>query len=306
MRVGDLSAAQSAVEEAQVAARTDVDRAAALALLGQITDGLGDYVKTQTILAEAVPLARSSGDRLTLCRALDVLGLVNLHVGKFEEARLALEESLALACELGDVPRELRALDRLGVVADFQGDLTGAERLFSEVHTRAVAAGNREWEMNALEGLGVIADERGDFARAQEHGRRSLAIAREIGAQAIVAIGLISQADGDIRLGDTATARLELREGLALAQRLGILPYMVLAVTNFGKLAYAEGKTEQALGLFGLVHRQPAFRADLQREMDLTLAKWELNPSMVEAGMAKGAELDWDKTIEELLKGETT
>jgi hypothetical protein len=36
--------------------------------------------------------------------------------------------------------------------------------------------------------------------------------------------------------------------------------------------------------------------------MDMTLAEWALEPSVVEASMAKGAELDWDKTIEELLK----
>jgi hypothetical protein len=36
--------------------------------------------------------------------------------------------------------------------------------------------------------------------------------------------------------------------------------------------------------------------------MDIILAEWALDPSVVEAGLAKGAELDWDKTIEELLK----
>jgi hypothetical protein len=34
----------------------------------------------------------------------------------------------------------------------------------------------------------------------------------------------------------------------------------------------------------------------------MTRAEWALDPSVVEAGLAKGAELDWDETIEELLK----
>jgi hypothetical protein len=35
--------------------------------------------------------------------------------------------------------------------------------------------------------------------------------------------------------------------------------------------------------------------------MDRMLAEWGLDPSVVEAGLAKGAELDWDETIGELL-----
>jgi len=56
------------------------------------------------------------------------------------------------------------------------------------------------------------------------------------------------------------------------------------------------------LPLFGLARRHPAFSREFQHEMDMTLAEWALEPSVVEASMAKGAELDWDKTIEELLK----
>jgi hypothetical protein len=35
--------------------------------------------------------------------------------------------------------------------------------------------------------------------------------------------------------------------------------------------------------------------------MDAALARWSLDPAVVEAGLAKGAELDWDATIKELL-----
>ena len=32
-------------------------------------------------------------------------------------------------------------------------------------------------------------------------------------------------------------------------------------------------------------------------------AEWALDPSVVEAGMKKGEELDWEETVRELLKG---
>ena len=97
-RLGDFPAARAAIEQAQAAATTDRDRAGALAMLSEMTSaGLGDYVGAQNILAQAVPLARASGDDLTLCRALYALGDVHYRLGKPEAAKVAMAESLALA-----------------------------------------------------------------------------------------------------------------------------------------------------------------------------------------------------------------
>ena len=156
--------------------------------------------------------------------------------------------------------------------------------------------------MTALNGLSLAADERGALTLAQDYGRQALALARELGTQPDIALYLINLADGDIQLGDIATARRELQEGLALAQRLGALRLVVLAVMNFGELAYAEGQTKWALALMGLARRQPMWSIFAKQFLDAALAEWGLDSSAAEAGMAKGAELDWDKTIEELLK----
>lgn len=300
-RLGDYPATRAAIAQAQVAAKTDADRAAALALLGEVTSDMGDYAEAQAILAEAVPLARSSGGGLTLCRALYALGDVNWRQGKLDDARVSLDESLALARALGDLTRELFALNRLGIVY-LQIDLAKAEQLITEVHTRAVAAGNRERAMVALNNLGLVAFERKDNALARDFQQQELALAREIGAQSAIAIGLINLADADIHLGQLSTVRANLREGLRLALRLGTLPWVIGAVMSFAELAHAEGQIERALALWGLARRHPAWHIDHQRGMDLTLAEWDLDPSVVEAGLAQGAALEWNKTIEELLK----
>jgi hypothetical protein len=52
-----------------------------------------------------------------------------------------------------------------------------------------------------------------------------------------------------------------------------------------------------------LARRQPAWSSDDQYLLGLTLARWALDPAVAEAGLAKGATLDWDATIQELLKG---
>ncbi len=301
-RLSDFPAARAAIEQAQSAAITDTDRASALAFLAEMTIQLGDYAEGQKILAEAVPLARACGDLQALCRALSALGSVNWRLGKLDDAKAAQEESLALARTLGDVTRELFALTRLGTVAVQQDDVAEAERLFKEIYTRAVAVGNRERAMTALNNLSVVADERQDFAASQAYSQQALTLAREIGAQQSIALYLLNLAEGDIKLGQLAAARAGLREGLALALRLGAHPWVAAAVKYFAKLAYAEGQTEQALTLLGLASLQPAWGSDDQHDMDTTLIQWALDAAVVEAGLAKGATLDWDATIQKLVK----
>jgi tetratricopeptide (TPR) repeat protein len=203
---------------------------------------------------------------------------------------------------LGDLTRELFALNRLGVIIGQQGDIAEAEQLFTEVHTRAVAAGNREPATIALNNLGAVAGVCKEYAAAREYFQQALALAREIGAQSSIALYLLNLAYMDIKLGQLAAAHAGLREGLALAVRLGALPWVVGAVTNFATLAYAEGRTERALALYGLARIHPAWSSLLQSLLDRALAEWALDPSVAEAGMKKGEELDWEETIQELLK----
>jgi class 3 adenylate cyclase/tetratricopeptide (TPR) repeat protein len=302
-RLSDFPAARAAIAQAQAAAKTDADRANALALLGEMTSIMGNYADAQKILTEAAPLARGNSDKLILCRTLYALGDVNWRLGKLDEARVALDESLALARALGNLTRELFALNRLGMAALTQGNVAEAERLFAEVHTRATAAGNRERAMAALNNLGEAAKERQDYALARGCYQQSLALARAIGAQSDAALFLINLAAMDTAVGQLSNARAGLREGLTLALRFGALPWVVGAVMYFAKLVYAEGQTERALRLWGLARRHPAWSSDNQHELDTALAEWALDPSVVEAGLAKGAELDWDATIQELLKG---
>jgi hypothetical protein len=106
-----------------------------------------------------------------------------------------------------------------------------------------------------------------------------------------------------IRLGGLSAARAEVHEGLALALRLGAVYEVVTAVTDFADVAHAEGQTERALALLGLARRHPAWDSKCQLYLDLRLAEWALDPAVVEAGLKKGEELDWEETIQALLKG---
>jgi adenylate cyclase len=301
LRLSDYPAARVAAQQAETSAQNDADRASALAFLGNlISSRLGNHHEAQKILEQAVPLARGCNVPLTLCRTLYALGANLYDLGRLDETQIALDESLSLARDLGDKTRELMALNRLAVLASIQGDSDGAERLFQEMHAGAVAAGNREREAVALGNLGVVAYERKDYAAARAYTQQSLALSREIGVQDMVATTLLNLAETNIVLGELPAARTDLRDGLALALRLGYLRIVLAAVTCFGYLAYAEGLAERALSLMGLARKHPAWSHEHQHEMDKLLAEWPLDPSVVEAGLAKGAKLDWSETIREL------
>ena len=300
--LGNFPAMRAAIAQAQAATASDADRAEALAVLGELTSLLGNYAEAQKLLIEAMPLARTSGDGPTLCRVLYVLGDLNRRLGKLDEAKAAQDESLTLARASGDVVRELFALHGLGHVVRQQNNLAEAERLYAEVYTRAVAAGNRYMAMYALNSLGLVADACKEYAAARDYLQQALVFAREIGAQLATALFFLNLADMDIKLDDFSSAREKLREGLALALRLGAPVRVLQAVHYFGYLAHAEGQTERALALLGLARQHPAWYSADQYELDVWLAGRALDPAVVEAGLAQGAALDWDATIQELLK----
>jgi hypothetical protein len=92
-----------------------------------------------------------------------------------------------------------------------------------------------------------------------------------------------------------------MREGLSLALRLNVL-LQVGMVTCFAELAHAEGQLDRALALFGLARSQAAWCGDDQRNLDATLTDWKIDPPVAEAGLKRGEALDWEQTIQELLR----
>lgn len=299
-RLGDYGAAQTVLQQALAADKTDADRAATQTLLAQISFLKGDYAAARTTLMATVPLARAAGDMNVLCRALSTLGRVDWRLGDMDGVVAAFEEALTLARSIGDVTRELAARNGLGV-AYLHADGAKAQRLLTEVRDRAQEVGNRERVMIALANLGVLEDERANDAAARDYHLQALAIARELGTQYYVAHHLSNLAGSEIALGDLAGAKKHNQEALTLAQRLGTDFVTIQALCNTVEIADAEGDREGALALAGLMRRQPAWSSEDTRWLNTLLHDWALDPDTAEAYLAKGDTLDWTTTIHALL-----
>jgi hypothetical protein len=154
--------------------------------------------------------------------------------------------------------------------------------------------------VTALNNLGATALARQDFPRARDHFKQALAIARELGAQYDIALFLLNSSYMEILLGQPDAGKSGLYEAAALAYRLDVPRLLVGAVSLWAILFLAQGQLERCLALLGLARRQPAWGSDLEQTMQLALAPWALEPAVVEAGLAQGAALDWDATVQEL------
>jgi predicted ATPase/class 3 adenylate cyclase len=270
---------------------------------GQIKAETGEYAEAEQFFEAALREARelSFEDELLLARCLYGLGNAHWRLGKLQTATRYCEQSRALAEKINDTNTLILALNRLGVLSGLAGDPAREEQLYQQGLNLALAIGNRERAAVLLNNLGALADEHGDYYKAMEYYRRAIPMVREIGAQQSLALYLLNLANSQIRVGDLQSAREHLREGMVLSEHIGAAPWLLIAVIFFARLEAARGNRSRALELLGLAEHHPAHSIDHQRLTEQMLQEWNLDDREVIAGMARGAALDWQASLRQLL-----
>ena len=209
------------------------------------------------LLAYSLPLARAA-DAETLAQVLYGVADVAWRVGDLETLNSYITESLSLARALDNSTLELMSLNRLGTMAYLKGDLATARAYYRTCLDLAQATGNMEREATALMNLGALAHRGGDTEAGLAYYRDALAHYRELGRSEQVVMALGNLAEAGIDRGELAGARTDLREGLALAWRLGLLPRTMVLLFVYGRLLAAEGQPEAAAATLRLVLHHPA------------------------------------------------
>ncbi len=258
--LGDFPAAERALFYARDYARRAGDgRGQALALywLSRVSISRGDYAQARMLLAYSLPLARAA-DAETLAQVLYGVADVAWRVGDLETLNSYITESLSLARALDNSTLELMSLNRLGTMAYLKGDMATARSYYRTCLDLAQATGNMEREATALMNLGALAHRGGDTEAGVIYYRDALTHYRELGRSEQIVMALGNLAEAGIDRGDLAEARVDLREGLALAWRLGLLPRALVLLFVYGRLLAAEGQTEAAAATLRLVLHHPA------------------------------------------------
>jgi predicted ATPase/class 3 adenylate cyclase/DNA-binding CsgD family transcriptional regulator len=185
------------------------------ALLARALTGCGyiasffDAEAARAYLAEAIGLARASGDRWRLSQILIAQAATALRAGDPPALRAAAGEGRDLADAIGDRFTSRRCRYGLGMAQVFQGDLAGAVAQFAAVADEAEAAHDEIWRADSLAGRGIALAYQGDTAAARAAADAAIEAAAELGGikagAAYGALALAALAAGDVPMAQDAT-----------------------------------------------------------------------------------------------------
>ncbi|HEX8918746.1 MAG TPA: LuxR C-terminal-related transcriptional regulator, partial [Chloroflexota bacterium] len=160
-------------------------RARALIWLGAIlvlsvdrtgVNGIDEAGHAEEVLTEGMDLARTSGDTVSIARALTFLGTLTLQTGEWDQGRHFLQEAQAYFQESGHDREIIQAILPRGVIAFLQGRDEEAMQLMDEILKRYQDVGD-DWGRGValLFAMSVTAT-RGDLTGASAMGQELLAI----------------------------------------------------------------------------------------------------------------------------------
>jgi tetratricopeptide (TPR) repeat protein len=201
--------------------------------------------ETQALVAEAVSIARETGDKLALAWALHLLGSW-IAREDYATGRTMLEECIALCRELNFQGGVCDAVHAQGDVAWEQGDAVAAHAWWSEAVRLARQAGLQGRVAITSVDLGMMAFHEGDYAMARNQIAESLALYRarhmhNLVAHALGSLGAVARAQAD-----TALARTCYQEKLAFWRNVGNRTGIAATLVEMGALALQEGDHAQA------------------------------------------------------------
>jgi predicted ATPase/DNA-binding SARP family transcriptional activator len=185
--------------------------------------------------------------------ALVAAGSLSLLLGNGAAARALLEEAVAVSREAAEKPALAMALNNYGLLMRDEGDSGAARRLFEEALAVNREIGDRQRQAANLSNLAGTLMHQGDDARAKPFYEEADAIDREFGVSgdAFWGPGVVA-----LKLGDEATARRILEEGLRRARAdrdhltiADILRHLAQLACRQGNYAAARVALEESLSL---------------------------------------------------------
>jgi tetratricopeptide (TPR) repeat protein len=261
--VGGSSAEQVRAAEESLAIFQDVgDRAGSawsMNMVGRDAISQGDYARAETLLEQALVLARQEKARWVMAQALEGLGNLALVRGSLLVARQRFEESLTLFRDVGDRRAIGGSCWWIGYNAVLLGDHALARARFDEALSICRELRSRSFfGFNLLE-LAALACIEGSYEQSRRFVEEALAIARDIGARwlhgwGLASAGWLARAERDIPRATALTAAA-LRLFNAAANSGGIGGCLL----NIGILAVEAGQVRRGACLLGASDRMRDF-----------------------------------------------
>ncbi len=275
-----------------------------LSSLGVIAWMQGDYEHARSWLNESLQLNREIGDPSGAAAALTNLGLVLADEGDFEAAMNCYQQALTIEQQVGNQRGLCGLLNNIGNLYSSMGDAEQAQRHYEQGLPLARKIGDPTVTSRLLMNLGWVAVLRAEFVPAQQYTRESLEMMREIGdpeGEATCLQNLAYALCGD---GDCLQAERVLRDALRIAREIEVPSLVLECMAGFGYVFASQRAFERAAELLGLAlgHGQTNSDVSLAAEFGLSLLRQALPEAAIKEAMQRGAALDLQVVIEELLE----
>jgi tetratricopeptide (TPR) repeat protein len=250
---GEATRADTLLGEALSLAKDGGDgwnEAMARNLLGTVARGRDEFDVALEYYEAALARFRAIDDLWGQTLVLNNLGMMLHRQGKHEDAERRLGEGLTLARKRQDVWGASVALRNLAHVARRQLDLARAAHFYQESLKYTEALGDRLGAAEALTGLGRIAVEQDDPALAVSLHRQSLELSRATGDRRGIATALNNLGWALLAQGEAEGACQAGRESLGLRSELDDREGMAGSMELLADLAMTTGAVERAVTLW--------------------------------------------------------
>jgi class 3 adenylate cyclase/tetratricopeptide (TPR) repeat protein len=306
LRLGELAAAGARLEEGLSLARSAAERgteAAALNGLGEVAWRQGDWDQARRYLQDALALAKDCGDAAGQALAAQHLARVAWLRADYDEAERWAQESRELYEQAGDRQGLIAARNELAIVAIHRGESEEATNHFAANLALARELGDRFREAQALNNLGVVAFDQGAYEEARAYYERGLVIDEEIGHKMGRALALANLGEVCIAQGQDGAAWEYLSRALRENVAMQDTPHILDDVVHASHLRARAGEPQRAAELLGLALHHPASFSEVEKNAQpvLELLREALGAEELEAALARGAGMDLQKVVEEIL-----
>jgi tetratricopeptide (TPR) repeat protein len=210
----------------------------------------GDYGQAESLLLQALELARRLDDRRNTASALHNAGNVYFDTGNYELSQRYYEESLALSRSLGDKAKMASTLNNLGILASYRGDLETTLHRYEEALAIRREIGDRLGIGVSLNNLGIVYKDKGDLEQATHYYEASLRVHEEHNDRHSMSFPLNNLGAVAFEREDFEQARALFQQALALREESRDRWSIASVVSSLGDVSLAVGDYAEARRLY--------------------------------------------------------
>jgi predicted ATPase/DNA-binding CsgD family transcriptional regulator len=204
-----------------------------------------DYTQAGTYFQQALALARSMDDPITLAHSLNRMGNWHVNIEQPREAQLYHQEALTLFQHAQDQHGLAETYDLLGMTVTLGGDLLQGTVYYQQAVELFQELDDRQGLASSLATLAVLGGEYETetmipaptgFVECLRYGERAVKIARDIGQRSAESYALCALGQFLGPRGEYAYALKVAQEGLALAEQIEHHEWMIHGHWELGTL----------------------------------------------------------------------